>query len=150
MPVSADADALVILGGGDPARLQRGYDMARAHPDLPVIVTGDDNYIVEYLLARGIPRNRMLHEQAATSTVENAKFTKPLLDKHGAKRVILVTNWFHAPRAGAIFRKYQPGREFTVSFSPKPEPLSKWDRVSLRRERMAALRNLIVHGVWSF
>jgi uncharacterized SAM-binding protein YcdF (DUF218 family) len=82
--------------------------------------------------------------------VENAKFTAPMLDKIGAKRVILVTNWFHAPRALAIFLKYQPGREFVVSFSPKPEPLSKWDRETLRRERLAVLHNLLVHGVWSF
>ena len=82
--------------------------------------------------------------------MENAKFTKPLLDKLGAKRVILVTNWFHTPRSLAIFRNYQPGREFTVSFPPKPAPLSQWDRESLRRERMAALHNLLVHGVWSW
>jgi uncharacterized SAM-binding protein YcdF (DUF218 family) len=150
MPVSADADALVILGGGDPARLQRGYDMARAHPDLPVIVTGDDNYIVEYLLARGIPRNRILHEQAATSTVENAKFTKPLLDKLGAKRVILVTNWFHVPRAAAIFHREMPDLDFAVSFSPRASVPQPWDRYAERRERMAAVHNLIVHGLWSW
>ena len=83
--------------------------------------------------------------------VENAKFPKPLLDKIGAaKRLILVTNWCHTPRSLAISRKYQSGLEFPVSFSPKPEPLSKWDREAQRRERMAALHNLVVHGVWSW
>lgn len=150
MSVFSDADALVILGGGDSNRWQRGFDLAKASPTLPLLVTGDDNQIVHYFTERGIPQERILHEEAATFTVENAKFTKPMLDKLGAKRVILVTNWFHAPRALAIFRKYQPGREFTISFSPKPEPLTKWDRDTQRRERMAALHNLIVHGVWSF
>ena len=64
--------------------------------------------------------------------------------------MILVTNWFHTPRSLAIFRKYQPGREFTVSFSPKPEPMSQWDREAQRRERLAALHNLVVHGVWTW
>lgn len=150
MPVMADADALVILGGGDYNRWQRGCDLTKASPTLPLIVTGDDNHIVEYLTGKGIPRGRIQHEEAATSTVENAKFTKPMLDQIGAKRVILVTNWFHTPRALAIFRKYQPGREFVVSFPPKPEPLSKWDRETQRRERLAALHNLVVHGVWSW
>ena len=149
-PVFSDADALVILGGGDSNRWQRGFDLAKASPTLPLIVTGDEDHIVGYLTGRGIPRERILHEEAATSTVENAKFTKPMLDKLGAKRVILVTNWFHAPRALAIFRKYQPGREFTVSFSPKPKPLTKWDQDTQRRERLAVLHNLIMHGVCSW
>lgn len=150
MPVFADADAFVILGGGDRARWQHGADLAKSHPSLPLIITGDGGDIVEHFAGQGIPRERILHEQAATSTVENARFTAPFLDRIRARRVILVTNWFHVPRALSIFRKYQPGREFTVSFSPKPEPLTKWDRDTHRRERLAVLHNLIVHGVWSW
>jgi len=149
-PLFTDADALVILGGGDFLRWQRGADLAKDHQALPLIVTGDDNHIVGHLAAQGIPRERILHEEAATSTVENARFTKPMLDRLGAKRVILVTNWFHAPRSLAIFRKYQPGRNFVVAFSPKSEPLTKWDRETQRRERVAALHNLLRYGVWSW
>ena len=149
-PVVADADAIVVLGGGDPARWKQGLTIAAAFPDVPLIVTGDGGTIVDAFIANGIQKSRIEHEKAATSTVENAKFTKPMLDRLQAKRVILVTNWFHVPRSFAIFRKYQPGREFTVSFSPKPEPLTKWDLETQRRERMAVLHNLLVHGVWSF
>lgn len=150
MPSFANADAIVVLGGGDFNRWSHSADIAEQYSDLSLVVTGDGGVIVEHLAAQGIPRERILHEQAATSTVENAKFTKPMLDKIGAKRVILVTNWYHAPRSFAIFRKYQPGREFTVSFPPKPEPLTKWDRATQRRERLAVLHNLFVHGVWSW
>lgn len=108
-PLFADADAIVILGGGDDARWQKGLEVARAYPQLPVVVTGDDGYIVAPLAAHGLAAPRVVHEEAATSTVENAKFTGPLLDRIGARRVILVTNWFHAPRSLAMFRKYQVG-----------------------------------------
>lgn len=146
----AEADAIVILGGGDFNRWQHGVDLARSAPDLPLIVTGDDGLIVDYLVAHEIPLGRIQHEERATSTVENAKFTAALLDRLKAKRVILVTNWFHAPRALAIFRKYQPGRDFVVSFSPKPEPMTRWDKDTQRRERMAVIHNLVVHGVGCF
>ena len=149
-PVFADADGLVILGGGDFARWGHGYELAKVHPDLPLIVTGDDNHIVNYLAGHGIPRERILHEEAAKSTVENAKFTKQRLDQLDANRVILVTNGFHAPRSLAIFRKYQPDRDFVVSFPPRPEPPGKWDRHADRRERLAAVHNLLMHGVWSW
>lgn len=145
-----DPEAIVILGGGDGARWRHGLEVAREHPELPVVVTGDGGDIVRFLRGNGVPWERIHHENAATSTVENAKFTKPILEKLGAKRVILVTNWFHQPRALAIFRKYQPDREFAVSFSPKPDPMSKSDRIAVRRERAAALHNLVFHGVWSW
>ena len=145
-----DADAVVILGGGDYARWDQALEMAKRYPALPLIVTGDENHIVGYLEKHGIPKECVLHEQVATSTVENARFTKPMLDKIGAKRVILVTNWFHVPRSLAIFRKYQPGREFVVSFAPKPESLNTWDKGAWRRERLASLHNLLVYGVWSW
>ena len=43
-PLFADADAIVILGGGDDARWQKGLEVARTYPQLPVVVTGDDGY----------------------------------------------------------------------------------------------------------
>jgi uncharacterized SAM-binding protein YcdF (DUF218 family) len=149
-PIFVNADAIVILGGGDSARWQHGEELAKTRPGLPLIVTGDDGLIVNYLVSKVIPSGRILHENAATTTVENAKFTKPMLDRLGTKRVVLVTNWFHAPRSLAIFHKYQPGREFVVSFSPKPVPLNRWDLQMERRERMAAIYNLLRHGVWSW
>ena len=145
-----DADAIVILGGGDAARWRQGLVLAAAYPEAPLIVTGDQGVILAELLAHGIPAQRIRHETAATSTVENARLTRPVLDQLGARRVILVTNWFHAPRSLSLFRKYQPDREFVVSFEAKPASLSPWEKAWLRHERLAAIHHLLVHGVWCF
>ncbi|MFM7179942.1 MAG: YdcF family protein [Verrucomicrobiales bacterium] len=149
-PLFADADAVVILGGGDYARWDQALEMARRYPALPLIVTGDENHLVGYLYKHGVPKERVLHENEATSTMENALFTKPVLERIGAKRVILVTNWYHAPRSLAIFRKCQPGRDFVVSFSTGPDPYDKSSRAALRRERLAAVHNLFVYGMFSW
>lgn len=143
-------DAIVILGGGDEARWRHGAELALSMPSVPVIVTGDRGIVVDYLRAHGVPWERILHEDAALSTVENAKFTESLLNRIGAKRVVLVTNWFHTRRALAIFKSQQEGREFYVSYSERPDPPREWDLATERRERMAALHNLIFHGVWSW
>jgi uncharacterized SAM-binding protein YcdF (DUF218 family) len=143
-------DAIVILGGGDVARWRHGAELALASPMVPVVVTGDRGVIVEYLRGQGVPSERILHEDAALSTVDNAKFTEPLLDRIGAKRVVLVTNWFHTRRALAIFKSQQEGREFFVSYSKRPDPAREWDLATERRERMAILHNLFFHGVWSW
>ena len=60
-----------------------------------------------------------------------------LLEKEKAVRVVLVTNWVHGPRALLSFRRAVPGAEFAVSFLPRREPLTPWDRACQRRERLA-------------
>ena len=150
MALFPDADAIVILGGGDEARWRQGLVLAANYPDAPLVVTGDSGAIASGLISHGLPARRILIEQAATSTAENAQFTRPILDEIHARRVILVTNWYHVPRTLRTFRKYQPGREFVVSFEPKADPLTNYDLAMQFRERLATIYNLLVRGVWCF
>lgn len=143
-------DAILIVGGGDAARVRQGMLLAARYPNASVIVTGDGQSIVRGLLEAGLSESRMIHEQDAESTKENATLTKPILDRLGAEHVVLVSNWFHVPRVLAVFRKFQPAREFAASFEQKPVPLTSWDRGSQRRERFAAVLYLLRYGVWSW
>ena len=103
-------DAIVILGGGDDDRIRQGKLMADRYPDVPLIVTGDGGTIVKGLLDAGLESTRITHEEASESTFDNAVFTRAILDRLHARRVLLVTNWFHVPRALAVFRREQPAR----------------------------------------
>ena len=150
MPVFSKPDLILVLGGGDRARSREALRLAAEHPEVPLLVTGDGGAIVEDLLKAGLPKERIIHEEAATSTVENAKFSAPLLEEIGAEKVILVTNLYHVPRAQKVFRKFQPDRAFCVSFEPRSDLPRAWDHIAERRERMAAVHNLFVHGVWSW
>ena len=143
-------DAIVALGGGDEARGRKCLELARSFPQAPVVVTGDGGTIVRFLQNRGVSENRIVHEERATSTIENARFTAVILDGLHTRRVVIVTNWFHVPRSLAVFRIYQPGRSWTVAFETRPEPLTRWDKGCQRRERMAALYYFLTRGIWTF
>ena len=132
-----EPDAIVVLGGGNEDRVTEAWRLAQSHPDVPVIVTGDGGRIADALRDLGLPEERLRHETSAASTRQNAQRVEPLLNQEGARRVVLVTNWFHAPRARLSFRRADPGREFAVSFRPRREPLSLWDVACQRRERLA-------------
>lgn len=132
-----EPEAIVVLGGGNEDRITEAWRLAQAHADVPVIVTGDGGRIARALIERGLPAHRLRHEGAADSTLENAEKVRPLLLKEGARRAVLVTNWFHAPRALLSFRRANPDVEFAVSFRPRREPLTPWDRACQRRERLA-------------
>lgn len=61
--------------------------------------------IKNYLLAKNIPENKIELEDKSTTTYENLKFTKELLDKKGQEySCILVTNDYHTLRT-AIYSK---------------------------------------------
>jgi len=142
-------DAIVVLGGGNEERPREALRLITKFPDVPLIVTGDGGMIYNALVDAGVPPDSILHEISATSTVENAQRTAPILDQLGAQRVVLVTNWFHAPRAAAVFDRYQADRDFVVSFEPRPEKMSNWHRYATRRERLAAVMYLFRYGIWS-
>jgi len=143
-------DAIVVLGGGDLVRVRVASRLALAFPEAPIIITGDGGYLLDNLLEYPIDRSRILIEPDAESTFENASLTAPFLERLGSKRIVLVTNWFHAPRAEAIFRKEFPDLEMVANFEPAIHPLAPWDRMARRREKIAAIWYLMRYGVNSF
>ena len=143
-------DVILVLGGGNDERPREALRLSKKYPEVSIVVTGDSGIMLAPLVKAGISKSKIHHEQEATSTVENATFTDPILTKLGAEKVVLVTNWFHAPRSLAVFRRYQPQREFAAAFEPKPDKMSNWHRCASRRERMAALVYLVRDRIWSF
>lgn len=78
----------VLLSGGAPAG---GRSEAQQMRDL--------------LLVMGIPADAMLLEQSSRNTYENAKYSAPLLQARGVKRILLVTSAFHMRRALPLFER---------------------------------------------
>lgn len=52
----------------------------------------------------GVADASIVLEPEACSTLENAVYTKRILRRHGWRRVLLVTDGFHMPRARLVFR----------------------------------------------
>lgn len=125
-----DKDFVIILGCGirkDGAptpllkgRIQRALDFAReqelATGNLPVLVCsggqGPDEVTSEavsmagYLREQGVPEERILLEDKSTSTFENMKFSRALIDDeyrgNGCPRVAYSTTNYHVFRSGTF------------------------------------------------
>ncbi|SDE89730.1 Uncharacterized SAM-binding protein YcdF, DUF218 family [Fontibacillus panacisegetis] len=52
-----------------------------------------------YLEAHGVPRDKILLENKATSTYENLKFSKKIMEEHGLKTALIMTHTYHGNRA---------------------------------------------------
>ena len=115
-------DAVIVLGAGihgetvsSPLayRLDRAFAYWRQNPSAVIVVTGGQGFqehiseaeaMARYLLQAGVPREKILKEEQATSTYENFQYSKAILDDYFQKpyRAVFITNKFHIYRAGQI------------------------------------------------
>jgi uncharacterized SAM-binding protein YcdF (DUF218 family) len=129
-------EILIVLGttvnGTEPSpmlrqRLDAAVQYLNTYPDAKCIVTGgkgDENNLSEaqcmfnYLTAAGIAPDRVQMEDRATSTVENLKYVRSMLDTN---EVDILSSDFHLYRSGLIAKD----AGFSASLIPaKTQPLS--------------------------
>lgn len=131
--------AIVILGYGlNPdgtmrtilrRRVLTGLTVAQFFPQSPVIVTGGNPQngrteaaqMRNMLLLLGFPNNRIVVEDRANSTVQNAQFAVPLAEQAGTSGIVLVTSTTHQGRADGDFADAGGNLLATVSY-PDGDP----------------------------
>ena len=142
------ADAIVVLGGesqGRPVEGARLYKQGLAHRVF-VVGTGDNERNRRALVREGVPEDRITCETASESTLENAMFVRPLLEKAGVHRAILVTSSYHTRRALAVFQQRVPG----IHFEMVPSRIGWWDTPKGRRQEnaWAAIEFIKIPAYW--
>ena len=105
-------------------RLEAACDYLTAHPDAVCIVSGgrgSDEQISEaqamfnYLTARGIDEDRIFREDRSTTTEENLRYSREIIEREGLPREIAIaTDGFHQLRA-SIFAGRQGLSAFAIS-----------------------------------
>jgi uncharacterized SAM-binding protein YcdF (DUF218 family) len=140
-------------GQGVERRLERTLSLANAMPDAKIIVSGGavaNRYaegpgMARWLIAHGVPAERILVEDKSRYTVQNALFTAPLIRSAGVDRVTLVTERFHMRRATLDLRsalRMKGAADVAVEPSPAPDGLEGRARTSrMVRESMAIVRD---------
>ena len=126
--------AIVILGYGlapDGSmrailrrRVMTGLIVAQFFPQSPVIVTGGNpqngkteaGQMRNMLMLLGFPADRIIVEDKANSTVQNAQFSVPLAKQAGTSGIILVTSTTHQGRADGDFADAGGDLLATVSY----------------------------------
>jgi uncharacterized SAM-binding protein YcdF (DUF218 family) len=150
------ADALVILGGEIVCRPARALELYQQGTATNLIITGfgDCESVRLLLAAKGVPDSSIQMECASRTTRENAMFTVPLLRAQHAKRVVLVTSWFHSRRALYCFRHFAPEIEFvslpTISDLPHNHWPTKWERRWVLSEYLKLVYYRVRFGISSW
>jgi uncharacterized SAM-binding protein YcdF (DUF218 family) len=114
-----DVDGIVVLGGavdlevarirgmvafhGEAEREITMVELARHYPDARLIYTGASNW-PPFVRRHGLAE-RVLFEDRARNTYENAAFSKQLASPQPGERSLLVTSAAHMPRSVGVFRQ---------------------------------------------
>ena len=120
----APVSAVIVLGAGvngetPSLTLRTRIDAAAAyleeHPDVPVVLSGgqgpgeaitEAECMRRALVRRGVDESRLYPEERSTSTQENLRYSRAILEELGvdpAQRVAIVTSDFHLCRARLLW-----------------------------------------------
>jgi uncharacterized SAM-binding protein YcdF (DUF218 family) len=117
---SGPADGIIVLGGAIDGsrrsneimlneaaeRLTVVPEMARRYPNVRILLSGTEAAFGARLLERlGIAKDRITLEDRSRDTMENAVFSKAIVQPKPGERWLLVTSAYHMPRAIGAFRK---------------------------------------------
>ena len=120
--VKYDEDAVIVLGAsihGDKIstplklRLDEAIDYHEKNPEALIVVTGgqgphedmtEGKAMADYLVENGVREDKIIKEEKATSTNENMKYSKEILDEYfdGEYKIAVITNQFHIYR-GVVY-----------------------------------------------
>lgn len=145
-------DGIVVLGGavspdvshdrGQPAlneaaeRMTAVAKLARDYPKARIAFTGgsgrlfagasEAHFVADLFESFGIARDRLILEDRARNTQENAVFTRMLVQPKPGERWLLVTSAHHMPRSVGLFRKAGfPVEAYPVDFRTRgPQDLT--------------------------
>jgi uncharacterized SAM-binding protein YcdF (DUF218 family) len=119
---------IIVLGGaisatcGAPSlnesaeRITATVALARQYPQARIVYSGgnaslvlaggvESDYAIELFESLGIARSRIVAERQSRNTIENAEFSKELIQPKPGERWLLVTSASHMPRAIGAFRR---------------------------------------------
>lgn len=129
--LAAHYDAAVVLGGlsqpdvstpdhtefnGRVERLLEAIELYRAGRVSKLLITSGTGdllnpadkeapYLKRSALRLGVAEADLIIEDQSRNTYENSRLSKPLADRAGLKKVLLITSAFHMKRSAAIFKK---------------------------------------------
>ena len=112
------ADAIVVLGGGDPPNFRQGAEKEQTNRTgfalelyretrAPIILlsggVGEADEMAHQLELQGVPANALRIEPDSSTTNQNAAYSALILKREHRRRILLVTSTVFMRRAAACF-----------------------------------------------
>ena len=143
-------------------RLEQTYEAAKLNSNAKIIVTGGvqkggltESYLMKnWLIDKGIASDRIIIEDKARDTVENALYSTEILKNYNPKRVILITSASHIRRGTALLQEAadNAGLKITLDNLVYLDYKTLNDAMKVEEtETLVIFRDLFrVSGIWAY
>src|ERR1035437_756397 len=150
--LGAPNDENGILSSIAKERCQQALQEYQKHPESKSIPTGGwgkhfnttsqphGHYLAEYLKTHRIPAGAFVECAESSNTIEDAKLCRPIVERHGFRKLIVVTSDFHMARAQFLFSREFP--DILIEFSVSKTSLREIELQKRILHEQAALANL--------
>lgn len=143
-------------------RLETTLAMAKKSPNSLIVLTGgvpknnktEGRLMADWLIAKGVSKDRIIEENYATSTVGNSLFSSYALARHDIDHATIISSASHVRRGQTLFEiaSWQTGPKGitfdTVAYPDKP--LAKLKTPS-KKEMLGIYRDALrTYGMWSY
>jgi vancomycin permeability regulator SanA len=101
-------------------------------------------YLKDYLTTRGIPEDDIVEFAESTNTIEDASFSKPIVQRYGVTAILVITSDYHEDRARYVFEKEfsDTGVKITFCVAQTDEAVCEFDLEAQKRHEREALERL--------
>ena len=135
------ADAIVVFSGDNGPRTEKGVELLKEGLGDYLILSGgrvyDDVTMAELMknhaVKLGVKEDRILIDDKASTTHENAEFTKDIIEENKFKSIIVVTSEYHSRRSKLAMKKVLENTlvdgekiEVMVAHSTEEKFTTKW------------------------
>lgn len=130
------ADVIVVLGGDSGERVRQASSLYRTGYAPYMIVSGGQLYgditqagvMKDHAVALGVPSDKIILENHAESTYDNAAFSRRIMENHGFSSALVVSSNYHMKRVKFIFQKAFKNSGITLTYCAAREPRFNPDR----------------------
>ena len=126
------ADAIIVVSGGGRGRIDYALSLYQQGYAPWLILSGacthgavsDAMRMKQAAMKAGIPAHKIILEEKATNTYENALFIKKIANKRHFSNLILVTSPYHQRRVYETFKEVFT--RYPVQLQNAPSTFSRW------------------------
>jgi uncharacterized SAM-binding protein YcdF (DUF218 family) len=104
-------DAVMLLDGDNRRgriRAVRAIELGSAPPPVIVLADPGDSWVVDHVLASGVPPSRVRSVTGATTTREQVALARKTMAATSWQRVAIVASVLQSPRVAALTRNWRP------------------------------------------
>ncbi len=132
----------IIVLGGSPSRVKAALEVAERFPGIPVVLSGPGHVEIAVARKKAAPTTPVTIDRRATTTYENAVYSKDLVGPRNDECWAVVTSAVHMPRAIGAFE--------AVGFPVLPWPVDDTPVHPVQRSAWVWHEVFGLIGYWAF